>query len=196
MSKRSQKRYNSVRCLMLAAGLGTRMNTSLPKPLHRIADKTMIERLIDTVKSIGIKDIVVVAGHGLGLLEDVLKKYNIKAIKQKRLLGSADAVKAAEAYFKKFSGDILVLYTDTPLITGQTIKGLIDTHINSDAACTLLTAMANNPFGYGRIIRDASGDIINIVEEKDATDQQKNIRQVNVGAYCFKKNGLFENKKF
>ena len=187
--------HKNIRCIVLAAGLGTRMNAELPKPLHRVGNRTMLQRLIETVKSTGIQQAAVVVGHGSKAVEDILKKYNIKTIKQNKLLGSADAVKVTENYFRKFNGNILVLYTDTPLIEKATLEGLIDKHIHSDAACTLLTANVNSSRGYGRILRDNLGDIIKIVEEKDATAQQKEITEVNTGAYCFRKKELFDTIK-
>lgn len=188
-------KYDKIRCIVLAAGAGTRMNTELPKPLHRIGNKTMLERLIETIKSLGIKQTVVVVSCGWKLVEDILKKYDIKTIRQKRLLGSADAVKVTKRFFNKFNGNILVLYTDTPLITKDVLKGLIDKHIRSDATCTLLTANVNNSTGYGRILRDTCGDIVKIVEEKSATAREKRITEVNTGAYCFKRKELFDTIK-
>ncbi|UCH12520.1 MAG: bifunctional N-acetylglucosamine-1-phosphate uridyltransferase/glucosamine-1-phosphate acetyltransferase [Candidatus Omnitrophota bacterium] len=186
------RRYENIRCVILAAGLGTRMNTNLPKALHKIGNEMMLERLIETVKSSGISHIVVVVGYGSEQVEDILKKYNINTIRQNKLLGSADAVKAAKRYFTKFTGSLLVLYTDTPLIRKATLKGLINRHRRSGAACTLLAADVNSPTGYGRVIRDSSGDIVKIVEEKDATVHEKDMTQINVGAYCFKRKELFD----
>ena len=189
---RQNPKSGNIRCIILAAGLGTRMNTNLPKALHKIGNEMMLERLIETVKSSGISHIVVVVGYGSEQVEDILKKYNINTIRQNKLLGSADAVKAAKRYFTKFTGSLLVLYTDTPLIRKATLKGLINRHRRSDAACTLLAADVNSPTGYGRVIRDSSGDIVKIVEEKDATVREKDITQINVGAYCFKRKELFD----
>lgn len=182
----------NIKCIILAAGAGTRMNTKLPKPLHKIGNKTMLERLIETISSSGVKHITAVVGYKPGPVENILKQYAIKAIRQKKLLGSADAVKATKNHFAKFNGSILVLYTDTPLITTDTVKGLMGKHMRCGAACTLLSAHVGNPTGYGRIIRNASGSIVRIVEEKDATDKEKNIKEVNIGAYCFKRKELFD----
>ena len=191
----TKTKYGNIKCIILAAGAGTRMNTQLPKPLHKIGNKTMLERLIKTVRSSGIKDIGVVAGYNLDLLKQVLKKHNIKAIKQKKLLGSADAVKAARTYLGKPNGSVLVLYADTPLLKEATLKGLINSHRCSSAVCSLLVGNFTNPTGYGRILRDASDDIVEVIEEKDATDVQKGITEINVGAYCFKKKELFNMLK-
>ena len=95
--------HKNIRCIVLAAGLGTRMNTELPKPLLRAGNRTLLQRLIETVKSTGIQQTAVVVGHGSKAVEDILKKYNIKTIKQNKLLGSADAVKVTENYFRKFN---------------------------------------------------------------------------------------------
>lgn len=179
-------------CVILAAGIGSRMNTQAPKSLHKICNVTMIERLIQTVKSQGIKHIVVVVGYGKKHLEEILKSNGVYTAEQKRLLGSADAVKAAKKYFKKFKNNIMLLYTDTPLLTKETLKLLSAKHINTNAVCTLLTTNIADPAGYGRILRNDSGEVIDIIEEKDATAQQKEITEINIGAYCFKKKELFD----
>ncbi len=194
-NRKPQCAVRNTRCIILAAGEGTRMNTELPKPLHKVGGRTMLERLLETVKLAGIQQTTVIVGYGRKFIEDILKKYNIKMIKQNRLLGSADAVKVTENYFRKFNGNLLILYTDTPLIAKDTLKGLIDKHIRSGATCTLLTADVSSPEGYGRILRDNSGDIIRVVEEKDATAQQRKITEINTGAYCFKKKELFDTIK-
>ena len=179
-------------CVILAAGIGSRMNTLMPKPLHKICNVTMIERLIQTVRSQGIKHIVVVVGYGKKRLERVLEANGVYTAEQKRLLGSADAVKAAKKYFKKFKNNIMLLYTDTPLLTKETLTSLSAKHINTNAVCTLLTTDITDPTGYGRILRNDSGEVIDIIEEKDAAPQQKEITEINIGAYCFKKKELFD----
>ncbi|MFH0731742.1 MAG: NTP transferase domain-containing protein [Candidatus Omnitrophota bacterium] len=185
----------NLKCIILAAGAGKRMKTRMPKPLHKIAGITMLERLLNTVLSLGIKNIVVVVGYASKRVEDVLKKYNVNMVKQDKLLGSADAVKRARRYFAGFIGSVLVMYTDTPLLRKQTIRGLINKHLNSQATCTLLTADVKNRTGYGRIVRNINGNITKIIEENTATLQQKNISEINVGAYCFDSKQLFNALK-
>lgn len=181
----------NTRCVILAAGLSTRMNTQIPKALHRIGNKPLLARLVKNVKSTGIDNIVVVVGYGSEKVENALKKYKVKTVKQKQLLGSADAVKSVDKHFNGFTGDILILYTDTPLIEKDTLKHLVGRHAASKAACTLLTTSVSDATGYGRILRDPKGKVVKIVEEKDASPEEKQIREINIGAYCFKKKDLF-----
>ncbi|MBN1405634.1 MAG: NTP transferase domain-containing protein [Candidatus Omnitrophica bacterium] len=184
-----------INCIILAAGMGTRMNTEIPKALHKIGSKTLISRLIDTVRETGIKDISVVVGYNAEKVKEHLKAYGVKTVKQKRLLGSADAVMTAREYFENSEGDIMVLYTDTPLLSKETLNGLINTHKEYDASCTLLTTDFKDPAGYGRIVRDNLGSVIQIVEETDANEIEKAITEVNIGAYCFKKSELLDALK-
>jgi len=178
--------------VILAAGRGTRMKSDVPKVMHEILGIPMISYTVDSVRHAGIKDIVLVAGFGSGEVEGFFKGTKIKAVLQKKLLGSGDAVNAARREILKSKGDCLVVYGDTPLIKPDTIKKLIAKHAASSAALTLLTAVLKNPAGYGRIIRNTEGRIIKIAEEDEAKDYKKEMKEINVGTCIFRHEDLFD----
>jgi bifunctional UDP-N-acetylglucosamine pyrophosphorylase/glucosamine-1-phosphate N-acetyltransferase len=143
----------NIKTIILAAGAGTRMKSDLPKVLHQIAGRPLLRFVLDNAKALGLRDVNVVVGFRKDLVCRQLDK-NIRTVEQRRLLGTADALKVAVAKFKSFRGHLLVLYGDNPLIEKGSLDNLIKRHTSSDADCTILTAMVNNPFGYGRVVRD------------------------------------------
>src|SRR3989338_10193321 len=155
----------NIATIILAAGEGARMKSSLPKTLHNICGKPMLEYLIDNVKSIGIDKVIVIVGHKAGLVKKEI--CGIKCIKQNELLGTGDAVsRAREAIVKDNKIDnVLILYGDTPLLSQTIIKKLIEKHVAAGAGATILTAQLKNPTGYGRVIRSSGNKIVKIVEE-------------------------------
>ncbi|MGC8636761.1 MAG: bifunctional UDP-N-acetylglucosamine diphosphorylase/glucosamine-1-phosphate N-acetyltransferase GlmU [Athalassotoga sp.] len=168
------------KALILAGGLGKRMNSPKPKVLHEVLGKPLINWVIDAAKLAGADEIGVVVGH---LAEDIYPFLkDVKIFVQKEQLGTADAVKSALPFL---DGRILVLYGDMPLIPASTLRKLFD----SDADLTILTASLPNPFGYGRVLRKG-GKIEKIVEEADATDEIKAIKEVNSGVYAFNSKAL------
>ena len=175
----------------MAAGEGTRMNSATPKVLHQICGKAMLRYMLDLLKQLGIKKSIVVVGHEAENVKKILKGSGIKTLRQARLLGSADAVRQAKGLFSKFKGDALIVYGDTPLISYQSLKKLVQFHQKNEAACTLLTANLKNPTGFGRILRNEDNHIVKIVEEQDADTYEQAIGEINVGAYCFKARELF-----
>jgi bifunctional UDP-N-acetylglucosamine pyrophosphorylase/glucosamine-1-phosphate N-acetyltransferase len=183
----------NMRAIILAAGLGTRMHSKIPKPLHLLHSRPILDHLIDTVKKTGIgaENIILVLGHNI---KEIKKSYRGFAIAhQKKLLGSGDAVLSAKKYFRNYPGDILLLYSDTPLLKGKTLKNLVAVHRKGSRGCTILTARVGNPAGYGRVARK-DGNITKIIEEKDALDaEEKNIKEINIGAYVFNKHALFSH---
>lgn len=170
--------------IILAAGKGTRMKSACPKVLHKICGRPLLGFVLDNVRALGLKDVNVIVGYGKELVKEHLEK-GIKVYEQKKLLGTADALKPVLGRLRNFSGGLLVLYGDNPLISKESVASLIKKHLSSNADCTLLTAVINNPFSYGRIIRDNYSRIRNIKEELDANALERQIREVNVGAYCF-----------
>ncbi|MFZ5801214.1 MAG: bifunctional UDP-N-acetylglucosamine diphosphorylase/glucosamine-1-phosphate N-acetyltransferase GlmU [Candidatus Omnitrophota bacterium] len=170
--------------VILSAGRGTRMKSVIPKVLHKICGRPLLDFVLDNVRSLGLKDINVVVGYGKEQVKEHLDK-GTRVFEQKRLLGTADALKPVLGKLHNFSGSLLVLYGDNPLLCKASIANLIKKHHAANADCTLLTAVVNNPFGYGRIIRDNYSRIRNIKEELDANALEKQIKEVNVGAYCF-----------
>jgi len=186
--------------IILAAGKGRRMNASgtfRQKVLARIRNKPMLGHVLDVVSSIGIQKVIVVIGHQgdsvKGYLGRSRKGLSIETVQQAELLGTADAVKQALPRLSGYRGDILILYGDTPLLTERTLRRLLGEHRVQKNTCTFLTTLLPNPTGYGRIVHDSPSDsVLKIVEEVDATPEEKAIREINVGVYCFKSKSLFE----
>lgn len=183
-----------LRTIILAAGKGTRMKSSVPKVLHEVCGKPIIQYVLDIVKSIGSLKTYVVLGHKSSLVEKYLPKDKI-VVEQKQLLGTADAVKATSNYFRSYNGNVLVLCGDTPLLNKNVIRSIIRKHKRSKAVCTFLTAVVHDSQGYGRIIRDVSQKVVAIREDKDAVGFERDIAEINVGVYCFKSQELFKTIK-
>ena len=175
--------------IILAAGDGTRMLSRIPKVVHSLYGKPLIGHVLDAVRHVGIHRIVVVVGYRSELVREHLGD-GVETVVQRSLKGTGHAVAQALPRLKRFRGDLLVLYGDTPLLTPQTLKGLLSVHRREKAVCTLLTAQLKEPVGYGRIVRDPAGEIVRIVEEQDATEAERAIEEINVGAYCFQAQAL------
>ncbi|MEW6101978.1 MAG: NTP transferase domain-containing protein [Candidatus Omnitrophota bacterium] len=178
-----------IACIILAAGKSTRMKSDYPKVLHSLCGWPMLGYILDLVSELKIKKAVAVLGYKHAEVRKLIPS-GIKVVIQKSLLGTADAVKEALPQFKNLKGHILVLYGDNPLLKKETIKGLIKYHTENNVAATLLTADVHKPAGYGRVLRDKYSSISGIVEEKDADDYQKEIKEINTGIMCFKKDAL------
>ena len=176
--------------IILAAGKGTRMKSKLPKVLHKVSGKPMLQHVIDAAKSAGSTREIVVIGSGAELIKKSFP--DAEFVLQAEQLGTGHAVLCAKEKFADSTGDVMILCGDTPLFTGELLKNLIDAHEKFNAAATVLTAVMPNPKGYGRIIRADGVDFEKIVEDKDATPEQKKIREVNAGIYCFKIKRLFD----
>ncbi len=179
--------------VILAAGQGTRMKSDVPKVLHRVLDKTMVGYVIEASQEAGAEDICVVVGHQSAMVKNTIKDLydNIKFAVQKEQLGTGHAVMQAGDFIKE--GNILVLCGDTPLITAETVKKLCDVHESSGNSVTVVSMIADNPTGYGRIIRE-SDSFSKIVEQKDANEAELAVKEVNSGVYIFKAEAL--NKAF
>lgn len=175
--------------LILAAGEGTRMKSSLPKVAHRILGEPMVSLVVTAARQAGCDPIVVVTGHHAEIVEELLPGET--CMRQERQLGTGHAVKCAEAAFAGFDGSLVVLSGDTPLMRPATIAGLVEARESSGAAASLLTARMEDPFGYGRILRDEAEELVGIVEQKDLAEGQDSIDEVNTGTYCFDAAPLF-----
>jgi bifunctional UDP-N-acetylglucosamine pyrophosphorylase/glucosamine-1-phosphate N-acetyltransferase len=175
--------------IILAAGLGTRMRSALPKALHLLAGKALILHVLDAVKQIGPGKTAVVLGHQAERVREAMDGYAVEIVHQAEQLGTGHAVRQAVDIIAAAEGPVVVLCADTPLLTAGTLISLIETHSRAKAAVTVMTAMAEDPTGYGRVVRGRSG-VMRIVEEKDSTAAQKKIREVNTGIYCFEKKFL------
>ena len=180
--------------IILAAGKGTRMKSDLPKVLHKVAGISMLEHVFRSVNAINPEKTVTVVGHKAELVEQVLAGQT-DFVRQTEQLGTGHAVMMAEPVLENLTGQTLVIAGDTPLITGESLKNLIDFHINHKNVATILTAEADNPFGYGRIVRNQHGEVLKIVEQKDASDFEQQIKEINTGTYVFDNARLFEALK-
>ena len=175
--------------IILAAGKSTRMKSQIPKVLHPICGRPILGYLLDLVKGLKAERVIAVVGYKQEAVRKALPE-GVKVTVQKKLLGTADAVKSALPLLKNFKGMVLVLYGDNPLLKKESLKKLLDYHAKNKVDATLLTAVVRKPSGYGRIIRDKYNSICRIVEEKDADDFEKNIKEVNTGIMCFAKDKL------
>ncbi|ONN27755.1 bifunctional N-acetylglucosamine-1-phosphate uridyltransferase/glucosamine-1-phosphate acetyltransferase [Thermosipho affectus] len=175
-----------MKTLILAAGMGKRMNSKYPKVIHEIFGKPMILWVIETAKKFG--EVAVVLGHKYEMVEDKLSS-DVRIYIQKKQLGTAHAVMSAIEFVSK-DDNLLILYGDVPFISYETLKRLEKVHLESNSDVTILTAILENPSGYGRIVRD---DKIKIIEDKDADDEVKKIKEINTGIYIIKGRYLIEN---
>lgn len=170
--------------VVLAAGQGTRMKSKLPKILHKVAGRTMIGCVLDVLEEIGSENNVVVVGHGRDEVMKSLEGQNLKFAVQAETLGTGHAVMMAKDHIND-EDEVLILCGDTPLLRSETISSFVNSHRESGADGSVLTAFFENPFGYGRIVKDVEGNIEGIVEQKDASDEVKLIKEVNSGIYIF-----------
>jgi bifunctional UDP-N-acetylglucosamine pyrophosphorylase/glucosamine-1-phosphate N-acetyltransferase len=176
-------------CIILAAGKGKRMKSAIPKVLHKLAFRPMLLYVLDLVKRLKLAPSVAVVGYKYQLVEPCIGLETKVAI-QKSLRGTADAVREGLALIKNFKGNVLILYGDMPLLKKGTVAKLIKEHTGNGAAATMLVATVKKPADYGRILRDKYGSICGIVEEKDADDFQKGIKEINTGIVIFDKSRL------
>ena len=171
--------------LILAAGQGKRIKSNLPKVLHKVCGKEKVKHVIDTVKKAEIQDINLIIGKGAELVEEKTKDTGVTYSLQAEQLGTGHAVKCAKKFLENKSGVVAVFTGDTPLIKQSTVESLINDHINNKNAATILTAMVDDPTGYGRIVRDESGKVLKIVEHKDCNEEELKIKEMNSAIYCF-----------
>lgn len=169
--------------VILAAGKGTRMRSKYPKVLHKVGGKPMLQHVIDAATVAGCDEKIVIVGHEAELVEKMVGSQGKIAL-QAEQLGTGHAVMQTAEALKGFTGTALILCGDTPLLEGEELKKFCEAHKASGAAATVLTAVMDDPFGYGRIVRDEKGNVQAIVEQKDATETQKAIKEINTGIYC------------
>ncbi|UCF06726.1 MAG: NTP transferase domain-containing protein [bacterium] len=178
--------------LVLAAGEGTRMKSPLAKVLHTVCGRPMIRYVLDTVRSISPARILVVVGHQADAVREELTGEAVEFVIQTERLGTGHAVMMAEPALRGYSGTIIALNGDTPLLKPATLDGLLQFHWDRAASATVLSALLDDPQGYGRIVRDDSGRLLRIVEHRDATEAQRSINEINSGIFCFESDELFE----
>jgi bifunctional UDP-N-acetylglucosamine pyrophosphorylase/glucosamine-1-phosphate N-acetyltransferase len=175
----------SLHAIILAAGAGTRMKSRLPKVLHPLAGRPMIHWVLEAARKAGAASPVVVLGHQAAEVLQALPQ-GVPTVLQAERLGTGHAVQMARKRLGSLTGDVLVLCGDAPLIRPQTLRRLVQQHRRTRAAATVLTAQVPQPFGYGRVVRSAGGRRVEkIVEERDASETERRITEINSGAYCF-----------
>lgn len=170
--------------LVLAAGQGKRIKSDLPKVLHKVCGKEMVKHVIDSIRKAGIDDINVIVGKGAELVKERTSDRNVSYSLQEEQLGTGHAVKCSKDFLKDKKGVVAVFTGDTPLIRQSTVENLIEEHINNKNAATILTAMVDDPTGYGRIVREGN-QVLKIVEHKDCSLEELGIKEMNSGIYCF-----------
>ena len=176
-----------LKSIILAAGKGTRMKSETPKVLHHIFNKALLGYVLDAVNGTQlVSENFVVTGHQAGLVDEyILSGYkNAKTVLQSPQLGTGHAVSMVLPYLNDFDGEVIILCGDTPLITSATIKAFVEYHREHKSDLTVMSALFDNPTNYGRIVRNDDSTLNSIVEEKDATIEQKNIKEINAGIYC------------
>ncbi|WP_299429037.1 bifunctional UDP-N-acetylglucosamine diphosphorylase/glucosamine-1-phosphate N-acetyltransferase GlmU [uncultured Meiothermus sp.] len=172
--------------VILAAGLGTRMKSRLPKVLHPLLGKPLVGYCLDTAFASGAEKVVVVIGHGAKQVRQTFEGYpNLSFVVQEQQLGTAHALAQARPVLAGFPGPIVVTQGDTPLTRVETLTGLVEAMQEGATGMAMLTMKLDDPTGYGRILRDEHGEILGNVEHKDATPEQRAICEINPGVYCF-----------
>lgn len=182
-----KKRY----VVVLAAGQGTRMKSKLFKVMHPVMGRPMVGHVVQAALDAKVDSVITITGFGAEVIKDYLGETS-EYVYQEEQLGTAHAVDQARNLLGDEEGTTVVLSGDTPLITAETIEALMDFHEKEEAKATVLTAMADDPFGYGRVIRAEDGSVDKIVEEKDASESERAVQEINTGTYCFDNKDLFE----
>lgn len=188
--------------MILAAGLGTRMRSDIAKVLHRLDGRPLINHVCRTAAALAPRKVYVVVGHQgeevrQAVLEE-LEEEHVEFVLQREQLGTGDAVNSAREHLEGSNSELLILSGDVPMIRAETLAGLVrqhQEHRGKGAACTILTVEVDNPKGYGRVIRDSAGLFQEIVEQKDGTEEQLRVREINSGIYCFDTEKLFDALK-
>lgn len=179
--------------VILAAGQGTRMKSDLPKVLHPVAGRPMVRYVLEAARALEPSHLVVVVGYGADLVRQAVGD-GVVFVNQAEPRGTGHAVRQAQEHLAGQAGTVLVLYGDTPLIRPETLRRMVDCHRTEGAALTLLTFHPDDPTGYGRIVRHpTTGQVVAVVEERDATAEQREIREANSGILCFEDRWLWPN---
>jgi UDP-N-acetylglucosamine diphosphorylase/glucosamine-1-phosphate N-acetyltransferase len=171
--------------IIMAAGKGKRMKSDLPKVLHEVGGKPMLSHVMRQAQDAQADPVIAIVGHGRELVIPVVEENNGKYAVQEEQLGTGHAVLCAQDHLTGFDGDVIVLSGDVPLLTGETIRNVIEYHQQENAVATVITAEAPDPTGYGRVIRNEDGSVVAIREHKDCTEQELEINEINSGIYVF-----------
>jgi bifunctional UDP-N-acetylglucosamine pyrophosphorylase/glucosamine-1-phosphate N-acetyltransferase len=171
--------------LILAAGKSTRLKSSLPKVLHVLAGKPLIDYVVEASLPLTPEKTLIVVGHEAETVKSQLAGRSLTFVEQVPQRGTGHAVQLAAQLLRKHHGSVLILYGDVPLISASTLKRLIAIHQENRNSVTLLSTLLENPTGYGRVIRDSQGSVEKIIEEEDASVEEKRVKEINTGIYCF-----------
>jgi UDP-N-acetylglucosamine diphosphorylase/glucosamine-1-phosphate N-acetyltransferase len=189
----SKKESSPPMAVVLAAGKGTRMKSELPKVLCEACGRPLVTWVLDALRQAGVGRIVVVVGYRAELVREALSAYtDLVFVEQKEQLGTGHAVMVCEDALRGYSGPVLVVAGDSPMLQAASIRRLVEEFQAGESACLLGTLIHDHPAGLGRIVRDAAGKFTGIVEDKDCTDEQRAIREVNMSTYLFDCQELFD----
>lgn len=184
---------DATKVVIMAAGKGTRMKSDRAKVMHEVFFAPMLHHVLAALAPLGLlPDTVVVTGHQAEAVEASLLDYPVAFARQGQQLGTAHAVLAARAFYQGFTGTVLILCGDTPLLRTETLERMLAGHRGSGAVLTVMTTRMADPTNYGRIVSGPDGDILRIVEEKDAAPEQRAIDEINAGVYCVEAGFLLE----
>lgn len=186
------EKREKLRTIILAAGKGTRMKSDLAKVLHPLCGEPMLSYVVETAKLMDSEEIIVIVGHQARTVEERFRNQDLIFIEQQHLLGTGHAVLQARERLENYDGAILILCGDVPLLKPSTVRSLLDRHVTTGASVTVLTTALSDPTGYGRIVKGPGGEVLRIVEERDATVEEKKIGEINTGIYCAERKFLFD----
>jgi bifunctional UDP-N-acetylglucosamine pyrophosphorylase/glucosamine-1-phosphate N-acetyltransferase len=170
--------------VVLAAGKGTRMYSDLAKVLHPICGRPMLSYTLAALQELGLNRMLVVVGHQAERVKEIHAELPVEWVLQEEQLGTAHAVQCALPHLADFVGSVLICCGDTPLLTADTLQMFMSEHVNTHADLSILSMLLESPGNYGRILRDSRGAVLGIIEAKDASDRERDIREVNTGIYC------------
>lgn len=186
--------FENIAVIILAAGLGTRMKSQKAKVLHQVLGQPMILYVVDTAVQVAGKDIILVVGHQVEQVRKVVSEHALAEYAyQERQLGTGHAVLCALPQVPAHSEHIVILCGDVPMITADTIRNLVEDHLDRERDITVLAVEIDKPAGYGRVLINVDNQVTGIVEEADATNEEKKIRMINTGIYCVEKTFLAES---
>ena len=181
--------------LILAAGKGTRMKSDQAKVLHEVFFEPMVHHVIRAVTPLSADRLLVIIGHQKERVKEALTDFDLRFVEQTEQNGTGHAVLCTEEQLADFNGNVLIVCGDSPLLKSEHLEEMLSIHLAEDSVLTIVTTSLENPSNYGRIISDSSGSVLEIVEEKDASESQRKIKEINAGIYCVKKDFLFDALK-
>ncbi|NNL41156.1 MAG: NTP transferase domain-containing protein [Desulfobacterales bacterium] len=188
-----QSKKNKLAVIILAAGMGTRMKSTKAKVLHEVLGIPMILYVVETAKKVAGDNVILVIGHQADEVKRIVsEKAKVRYAYQDKQLGTGHAVSCALSFIPDDCEEVVILCGDVPMLTADTIIKLVDDHVQTNRDVSLLAVEMDNPTGYGRVLHDIKGHVSKIVEEADANKEQKQIKMINTGIYCVKKNFLID----